>query len=129
MQYLQFFTITDFIGGYENIIQCLAKIVTSTLELIGILVIVIGSLRSIYYYIRNLFFKKHYNIKISLGNTLALGLEFKMGAEIIKTVIVRNLDELAILGIIILLRAVLAFLIHWEIKVEKKDELETQQTK
>lgn len=129
MQYLQFFTITDFIGEYENIIQCLAKIVTSTLELIGILVIVIGSLRSIYYYIRNLFFKKHYNIKISLGNTLALGLEFKMGAEIIKTVIVRNLDELAILGIIILLRAVLAFLIHWEIKVEKKDELETQQTK
>lgn len=129
MRYLQFFTIADFIGGYENIIQCLAKIVTSTLELIGILVIVIGSLRSIFYYIKNICFKKHYNIKISLGNTLALGLEFKMGAEIIKTVIVRNLDELAILGIIILLRAVLAFLIHWEIKVEKKDELETQQTK
>ena len=56
MRYLQFFTITDFIGGYKNIIQCLAKIVTLTLELIGILVILIGSLRSIFYYIKKYMF-------------------------------------------------------------------------
>lgn len=63
---------------------------------------------------------KKFNIKISLGNSLALGLEFKMGAEIIKTVIVRSLDELLILAFIIILRAILAVLIHWEIKTEKK---------
>ena len=65
-------------------------------------------------------FCQKYNIKISLGNSLALGLEFKMGAEIIKTVIVRSLDELLILAFIIILRAILAVLIHWEIKTEKK---------
>ena len=45
-----------------------------------------------------------------------------MGAEIIKTVVARDLQELAILGVIIGLRANLALLIHWEIKTEMKEE-------
>ena len=44
-----------------------------------------------------------------------------MGAEIIKTVLVRELQELIILAFIIALRAGLAVLIHWEIKLEKKE--------
>ena len=46
-----------------------------------------------------------------------------MGAEIVNTVIVRNLTELATLAIVIALRAILSLLIHWEIKNEKKAEL------
>jgi uncharacterized membrane protein len=53
---------------------------------------------------------------------LALALEFKMGAEIVNTVIIRNLEELLILAIVIALRAVLALLIHWEIKNEERLE-------
>ena len=45
-----------------------------------------------------------------------------MGAEIIKTVIIHNLEELAILGIVIIIRALLAFIIHWEIRLEEKSE-------
>ena len=45
-----------------------------------------------------------------------------MGAEIIKTVIVHDLKELAVLGIVIAIRALLAFLIHWEMKMEKAEE-------
>ena len=53
---------------------------------------------------------------IDLGKALALALEFKMGAEIIKTVIIHNLEELAILGVVIVIRALLAVIIHWEIR-------------
>ena len=52
----------------------------------------------------------------------ALGLEFKLGSEILRTVIVRQLSEIATVAAIIALRAALTFLIHWEIKVEKMDE-------
>ena len=45
-----------------------------------------------------------------------------MGAEIVNTVIVRDIKELLILGLVILIRAVLAILIHWEIKNERRDE-------
>ncbi|MEG0274740.1 MAG: DUF1622 domain-containing protein [Longicatena sp.] len=59
-------------------------------------------------------------IRIELSNALALGLEFKMGAEILKTVLVRNISEIYVLGAIILLRALLSLMIHFEIKAEKE---------
>ena len=62
----------------------------------------------------------HYPIKLSLGNSLALGLEFKMGAEILKTVMIQEINEIMILGAIIILRALLSILIHYEVKSEKE---------
>ena len=61
-------------------------------------------------------------LMISLGKSLSLALEFKMGAEIINTVIVRDLKELGILAIVIIIRALLAILIHWEIKMGIEDD-------
>ena len=53
---------------------------------------------------------------------ISLALEFKMGAEIIKTVIIHNLEELAILGVVIVIRALIALLIHWEIHIKEKEK-------
>ena len=39
-----------------------------------------------------------------------------MAAEILKTVLVREMNELMVLGAVILLRALLSFLIHFEMK-------------
>ena len=116
------FTIEGFLHGYEYFIENIAHIVTYTLEMIGIVVIAVGAFSSIIKQCVNSIKKKESNIKIDLGNWLELGLEFKMGAEIIKTVIARDLQELAILGVIIGLRAILALLIHWEIKTEMKEQ-------
>ena len=116
------FTIEGFLHGYEYFIENIAHIVTYTLEMIGIVVIAVGAFSSIIKQCINSVKKRESNIKIDLGNWLALGLEFKMGAEIIKTVIARDLQELAILGVIIGLRAILALLIHWEIKTEMKEQ-------
>ena len=44
------------------------------------------------------------------------------GAEIIKTIVGNELKEFLILGIIIILRALLSILIHWEITTEEKEE-------
>ncbi|MGN1023103.1 MAG: DUF1622 domain-containing protein [Lachnospiraceae bacterium] len=41
--------------------------------------------------------------------------------------VVREWSELGILGAIIVLRAVLTFLIHWEIRNEKRDQQEELQ--
>ena len=50
---------------------------------------------------------------------IAISLEFKMGSEVLRTVVVRQWEELGILGAVILLRGLLTFLIHWEIKHEE----------
>lgn len=120
----------NFITNYRSILDTIANISIVTLELIGILIIIIGALSSIVLCSSNLFKNKiHHNIKIDLAKCLALGLEFKMGAEIIKTVLIHDLNELAILAFIIVLRAGLAFLIHWEINVERKEEIEKENKK
>ena len=49
-----------------------------------------------------------------------MGLEFKLGSEILRTVVVRELREILLVGAIILLRAALTFLIHWEITNEER---------
>ena len=66
-------------------------------------------------------FKRQKHVRLKLAEGIALSLEFKMGGELLRTVIVREWDELLILGAIILLRAALTFLIQWEIKIERKN--------
>ena len=57
-----------------------------------------------------------------MAKGLAMGLEFKMGSEILRTVVVREWKEIGIVAGIIALRAALTFLIHWEIKEEERAE-------
>ena len=118
-----------FLHNYEHILHNLAEVSALTLEFIGVLIIVVGSAKSLVSLVHNLVRHRAINIVIELGKTLALALEFKMGAEIIKTVIVHDLTELAVLGIVILIRALLAFLIHWEIKMEKKAKEDSEEEK
>ncbi len=115
--------VETFMRNYESLLHLFAEFIVLTLELIGILIIIIGSFRAIIQLFSKLKKKQKANIVINLGNTLALALEFKMGAEIVNTVIVRELRELGTLAIVIALRAILSLLIHWEIKNEKKSEL------
>ena len=49
-----------------------------------------------------------------------------MAAEILKTVLVRDLNELMVLGAVILLRALLSLLIHIEMKGEHADRRENK---
>ena len=112
---------TAFIDNYESILHHIAEFSALTLEFIGVLIIVLGSAKSLFSMVRRLIQHRTINIVIELGKTLALALEFKMGAEIIKTVIIHNLEELAILGAVVIIRALLAFIIHWEMRIEKKE--------
>ncbi len=112
------------IFGYESALHYIAKFTVYTLELIGIAIVILGSAKAIIQAFRAARNKQSKNLVITLGKALALALEFKMGAEIINTVIIRDLRELAVLAVIIALRAILAILIHWEIKNEKKDDEE-----
>ena len=109
---------------YNQLLNVFAEITVHTLEIVGISVVIVGSIKVLLQlFIR--FLNKSIegqNPVIALGRSLGLALEFKMGAEIVKTVIVRDLKELLILGIIIILRAILAVLIHWEITTEEKEE-------
>ena len=113
-------TSQESVAFFEHIVQIIVPEITGIIELMGIIVIIVGSIKSFYMYGRSILKHVHYPIKLSLGNSLAIGLEFKMGAEILKTVTIRTIDEIMILGAIIVLRALLSVLIHYEVKNEKE---------
>ena len=99
----------------ENLLRYIVEFSTLLLEFFGICILVYTAIKSFIFWL-----KKDNSIRLALAQGIALALEFKLGGEVLRTVVVREWAELGILGAIILLRATLTFLIHWEIKNEEK---------
>lgn len=106
----------------EQIIEAVLPYIIAVLEMMGILVVAWSALSAFWEYIQNSFMHKKLDIQFHLANGLATALEFKMAAEILKTVLVRDLKELLVLGAVILLRALLSVLIHFEMKHAENDD-------
>ncbi|WP_394960771.1 DUF1622 domain-containing protein [Candidatus Allofournierella merdavium] len=115
----------NFYNGLHEGLVTLVNLSVVLLEFIGVGVIVVAALQGIYNYVR-----RDPLTRLKLAKGMAMGLEFKLGSEILRTVVVRQFSEIAIVGAIIVLRAALTFLIHWEIKTEEaqmEQELEQKQ--
>ena len=91
-------------------------------EFIGVSIILTGSIRALIILFKNDNNYSHREVKIVLGEALALGLEFKMGAEIVHTLVVSNLNDIVMLAFVVVLRIVLSIVIHWEVKQAIKDD-------
>lgn len=104
----------------EQIIHIAVPNIAHILEIIGVFIVLYSAIRAFgKYAIRGFKFEDE-TIKIELSQGLAMALEFKLGAEILKTLIIRTIDELIILASIVILRAALTFIIHWEIESDSK---------
>lgn len=106
----------------HNVLIFVLPIIVFALEVMGILVISWTSIKAFWEYIQNTFMKRHLKIQTHLAKGLATGLEFKLGAEILKTVLVQDIDELIVLGAVFALRALMSILIHFELRHTDKDD-------
>ena len=59
--------------------------------------------------------KKDPNARIYLLHGQSIGLTFKLGSEILRTVTVRNMDEILQIAMLIVIKAAMTWLIHWEL--------------
>ena len=100
----------------ENVVKYAAEVGIRLVELAGIMVLLITAVQGII-----LYFKHDPNVRLKLAEGIALSLEFKLGGEVLRTVLARDWNELAILGAVIALRGALTVLLHWEIKNEEAD--------
>lgn len=106
-------------AAFYEIVESIFKIIVQfgilLMEGVGVTVLVITAVKCVAGC-----FKHSEHVRLELAQGIALALEFKLGGEVLRTVIVREWSELAILGAIIVLRGALTFLIHWEIKSEEE---------
>ena len=105
----------DVLGLMELALHHIVEAAILVFEFIGVGIIIFSGLRGFYLYL-----ERSPQTKLTLAKGLAMGLEFKLGSEILRTVVVREWTEIGTVAGIIALRAALTFLIHWEIKEEEK---------
>ena len=102
-----FFMSAEFL---DFILEVVISYLVPILELIGVFIVAYGTIKSFIKFIRSGLNSDDTRVKIDLAETLALSLEFKMAGEILKTVVSHTIEELSILGAVIVLRALLTFL-------------------
>jgi uncharacterized membrane protein len=103
-----------------HFIEGIAPLIIHLLEILGIAIIALSAIKAFIQYVKNAFSCRDVNVKLELAKSLAFALEFKLASEILKTVMIRTIQEIIILASIIALRAILTFVIHWEIKSDIK---------
>ncbi len=105
----------------EHLLTEIVDIGILLFEFMGVFVLIASGIRGIFEYLCRSPFTR-----LNLAKGMAMGLEFKLGSEILRTVVVREFNEIFLVAGIILLRAALTFLIHWEIKNEEKQTAEME---
>ncbi len=109
---------SDFLFVERYVIQFL-YILILLLEVYGAIVIIYSSNAVFLTFLRTS--RDGAKARLTLASYLSFGLELFLGAEILRTVVSRDLQEIKVLSAIIALRAIITLLIHWEVRQEWKE--------
>ncbi len=103
----------------ESILHVIVEYGILLFEAAGVGILIWAGIKGIYQYV-----KKEPEMRLNLFTNMSIALTFKLGGEILKTVLLQDLSECLFVGFIVLLRATMTFLIQWEMKQEKRAENE-----
>ncbi|WP_243281438.1 DUF1622 domain-containing protein [Clostridium sp. D53t1_180928_C8] len=106
----------------EDLFNKFLPILIHLFELMGILILTLGVFTAFFHYIQKRFFKKEVNIKYEFADIMITTLDFKLAAEILKTVTIKSMDELVILASVFIIRIIMTFVLEKEMKIEEKKE-------
>jgi uncharacterized membrane protein len=99
-------------------------------EAAGAAVIGIGAISTTFHYSLSVLGLRHYSstqIRLHLGQYLALGLEFQLGADILGTAVSPTIEEVELLAAIAAIRTLLNYFLSKELERERKEvEANTQ---
>lgn len=111
----------------EEIVKSFALNLSRFVEAAAAVIIGIGAIKSFWFYIRRYLNPSHSipsnDIRLSLGRTLTLALEFLLAADIVRTAVAPSWDDIGKLAAIAVLRTGLNFFLEKELnQTEMKEE-------
>lgn len=106
------------LANIQGVFAVIVQYVILFMEMIGVSVLVVTAVKSVMEMVRG-----NPDVKMNLAEGICLALEFKLGGEVLRTLIAQTWSELAILGAVVALRAAITFLLQWEIRMERKNHL------
>jgi len=108
----------------EGIFKAAVQYGILILEAIGAVIIFISAIRTLVGMM-----KKNPDSKIELAEGIATALSFLLGSEALKTIIAPDWKDIGMTCAILLMRAAMSLLIHWETKAMLKIEEEEKKIK
>jgi len=111
----------------ESFVKELALKFSLGVELIAVLVVGIGLLQFLYYYIPSIINTNHHlsnaRLRVKFGSSLTIALELMLAADILQTAVAPTWDEIGKLAAIATIRTVLNFFLEKELKDLEEREM------
>lgn len=108
---------------FKELVRNLAELSVNFMELLSIVIIVVTTFVAFFKLC-----KGESAAKVYLLHGQSIGLSFKLGSEILRTITVRNMNEIMEIAMLIVIKAAMTWLIHWELKdVDPDEKTEDQQ--
>lgn len=104
----------------EELFNKYLPILIHIFELMGIIILTVGAFTAFYHYIEHRFFNRKKDIKYEFADAMITTLDFKLAAEILKTVTIKKKDELIILASVFIIRVIMTFVLEKEMNDEKR---------
>lgn len=110
----------------QTIAKTIASYVVIFAETAAAFIIVAGALHAFWIFMRRAIFKAQCYREITLGrmklgHSLLLGLDFLIGADILRTVVTPNWNDIGQLASIIAIRTILNFFLMRELEQEERE--------
>ena len=112
----------------EEILKSLTNFIASVTEIAAAVIIGLSVVISLIKYFINLLAKNSVSeeiIRLNLGKSLALGLEFLLGADILRTVVAPTWEAIGMLASIAVLRTGLNFFLGKELQEARKRDIKS----
>lgn len=104
--------------GFELVFRTAIEYCIMLLEIVGAIIILISAAQALILLLKN----NHHGSKIMLSEGITTSLSFLLGSEVLKTLIAPDWRDLGMTCAILLMRAAMTVLLHWEKKTEEKEE-------
>ena len=98
----------------EHIFHGLVQYAILALEIVGVIIILVSAVRALIDLL-----KGHSDSRLEMAEGVATALTFLLGGEAMKTIIAPDWKDIGMTCAILLMRAAMSLLIHWETKSEK----------
>ena len=102
--------IEEITEAFNEAVSHVAEISVNFMELLSICIIVFTTFVAFFKLLRH-----EKSARVYLLHGQSIGLTFKLGSEILRTITVRNMDEIMQIAMLILIKAAMTWLIHWEL--------------
>ena len=102
--------IEEITEAFKEVVSHVAEISVNFMELLCICIVVFTTFVAFFKLLRH-----EKSARVYLLHGQSIGLTFKLGSEILRTITVRNMDEIMQIAMLILIKAAMTWLIHWEL--------------